>query len=63
MTSLSSLESHGVVLNGNEKIELSSDWSQSASQTPSSMSSDYVAFTSDNMTILVAKSALAEGIV
>ena len=63
LTSLSSLESHGVVLNGNEKIELSSDWSQSASQTPSSMSSDYVAFTSDNMTILVAKSALADGIV
>lgn len=63
LTSLSSLESHGVVLNGNEKIELSSDWSQSASQTPSSMSSDYVAFTSDNMTILIAKSALADGIV
>lgn len=61
LTSLSSLESHGVVLNGNEKIELSSSWSQSDSHTPGSMSGDYIAFTSDNMTILIAKSALADG--
>ena len=61
LTSLSDLKNHGVLLNNDEKIELSSDWSVSADQTPDSMSNDYVAFTNDDMTILVAKAVLAEG--
>ena len=63
LTSLASLESYGVQLNGAEKIELSSDWTMNNTQTPSSMASDYVAFTSDSMTILISKNALAEGII
>ena len=62
LTSLADLENLGVLLNNNEKIVLSSDWNVNADQTPSSMSNDYVAFTNDSMTILVAKAALAEGI-
>lgn len=62
LTSLADLENLGVLLNNNEKIVLSSDWNVNTDQTPSSMSNDYVAFTNDSMTILVAKAALAEGI-
>lgn len=61
LTSLSDLKNHGVLLNNDEKIVLSSGWSASADQTPDSMSNDYVAFTNDDMTILVAKAVLAEG--
>ncbi len=63
LTSLASLENYGVQLNGAEKIELSSGWTVNNAQTPSSMASDYVAFTSDSMTILISKNALAEGII
>lgn len=63
LTSLANLESHGVHLNGSEKIELTSSWAVNNADTPNSMSSDYVAFTHDNMTILISKNALAEGIV
>ncbi|MDD4700698.1 MAG: VCBS domain-containing protein [Desulfovibrio sp.] len=63
LTSLASLKTYGVQLNGSEKIELSSDWAVNNAETPSSMSGDYVAFTSDNMTILISKTALAEGII
>ena len=62
LSSLADLESLGVLLNNNEKIVLSSDWNISTDQTPNSMSNDYVAFTNDSMTILVAKTVLAEGI-
>lgn len=61
LTSLSDLKNHGVLLNNDEKIVLSSGWSASADQTPDSMSNDYAAFTNDDMTILVAKAVLAEG--
>lgn len=63
LTSLASLESYGVSLNGSEKIELSSNWAVSDTDTPNSMSSDYAAYTDTNsdMTILVLKNALADG--
>ncbi len=62
LSSLADLESLGVLLNNDEKIVLSSNWSASADQTPGSMSNDYVAFTNESMTILIAKTVLADGI-